>query len=141
MSSICEDTIRALQQLHTLEDEIAELKPKQEPKPELKAQIEALRAKILPVIIGHHDRMRLRGKRSIAEVRNGVCAGCHTSIPVGTVNIVRRGEDIQLCATCGRYLYLPAPPPAGAPPAVEAPQLDTEKPKRGRKKKIIELGA
>lgn len=133
MSSICLETIRALQQLHVLEDEITELKPKQDPKPETTALIEALRAKVPPTVLGHHDRMRVRGKRSLAEVRNGVCAGCHTSVAVGTVNILRRGEDIQLCGNCGRYLFI-SPETAAQESAAAA--AEQEKPKKPRKKKV-----
>ena len=48
-------------------------------------------------------------------------------IPIGTIVTLKQGADIQLCDTCGRYLYIedepeePTPPPAakkkrGRPP-------------------------
>jgi predicted nucleic acid-binding Zn-ribbon protein len=74
----------------------------------VKTAIRDLRAKIPPQILGHYDRLRARGKKGIAAVRNQVCTGCHMSVPIGTVATILHGTDIQLCDNCGRYLYLPA---------------------------------
>ncbi len=60
-------------------------------------------------IIGHYDRLRVRGKKGVAVVRNQVCTGCHMHVPIGQITMLMRGEDIQLCESCGRYLYLPDP--------------------------------
>jgi predicted nucleic acid-binding Zn-ribbon protein len=134
--SVAEDTVKALLELHDLEDEINDLKPRKESKTDLKSKMEVIRAKVPPMVLGHHDRVRARNKRSVSEVRNGVCAGCHMTVPVGTVNILRRGEDIQLCANCGRYLYLQAEalPPVESAQEEAAKSAET-KPKRPRKKK------
>ena len=73
----------------------------------------------------------VRGKKGIIAVRNQVCTGCHMKLPLAVVMTLMKQEDIQLCDTCGRYLYLPeepAAPPAEPPPAKPAV-------KRGRKKK------
>ena len=58
-------------------------------------------------IIGHYDRLRVRGKKGVALVRNQVCTGCHMHVPIGQITVLMRGEDVQLCESCGRYLYLP----------------------------------
>jgi hypothetical protein len=78
-----------------------------------------LRTKIPPPILGHYDRLLARGKKGVAIVSNQVCTGCHMSVPIGVITMLMRGEDIQLCDTCGRYLYLPPPvaAPAAEPPA------------------------
>jgi len=68
-----------------------------------------LRALIPPQIMGHYDRLVARGKKGVAVVRNQVCTGCHMRLPIGTINTLMQGQDIQLCDTCGRYLYLPDP--------------------------------
>lgn len=68
-----------------------------------------LRALIPAQILGHYDRLVARGKKGVAVVRNQVCSGCHMQIPIGTVNTLMQGNDIRLCDTCGRYLYLPDP--------------------------------
>ncbi|HWW01264.1 MAG TPA: C4-type zinc ribbon domain-containing protein [Candidatus Acidoferrum sp.] len=66
-----------------------------------------LRALIPAQILGHYDRLVVRGKKGVAVVRNQVCTGCHMRLPIGTINTLMQGQDIQLCDTCGRYLYLP----------------------------------
>ncbi len=71
------------------------------------ATIAELRGKIPQPILGHYDRLRARDKKGLAAIRNQVCTGCHMTIPVGTITTVMRGDDIQLCGSCGRYLYLP----------------------------------
>jgi predicted nucleic acid-binding Zn-ribbon protein len=65
------------------------------------------RALVPPPILGHYDRLTARGKKGVAVVRNQVCTGCHMRLPIGTINTLMQGTDIQLCDTCGRYLYLP----------------------------------
>ncbi len=72
-----------------------------------KALIAELRGTIPPQILGHYDRLMARGKKGIVAVRNRVCTACHMGIPVGTVATIMHGTDIQLCGSCGRYLYLP----------------------------------
>lgn len=73
------------------------------------AQAAELRGRIPEPIIGHYDRLRAREKKGVAVVRNQVCTGCHMRIPIGQITVLMRGEDIQLCESCGRYLYLPDP--------------------------------
>lgn len=93
--------------------------------------IQELRSRIPPPILGHYDRLMVRGKKGIIAVRNQVCTGCHMKLPLAVVMTLMKQEDIQLCDTCGRYLYLPeepAAPPEEPPPAKPAV-------KRGRKKK------
>jgi predicted nucleic acid-binding Zn-ribbon protein len=89
------------------------------------AAIAELRGKIPPQILGHYDRLVVRGKKGMAQVRNQVCTGCHMFLPIGVIAVLKRGQDLQLCDSCGRYLYLleegqaaaPEPPPAPAKPA------------------------
>ncbi|MDW8308745.1 MAG: C4-type zinc ribbon domain-containing protein, partial [Verrucomicrobiales bacterium] len=95
------------------------------------AEVAELRSKIPPQILGHYDRLRVRGKKGIVPVVNQVCTGCHMRLPLAVVMTLKRGDDIQLCDTCGRYLYLPED--AGE---VEPNQTATEPAKtkrRGRK--------
>jgi len=88
--------------------------------------IAELRGNIPPQILGHYDRLVAQGKKGVTAIRGQVCSSCHISVPIGTITTLKRGEDIQLCENCGRYLYLP--PTAEAEPAPQAaPQ------KRGRK--------
>lgn len=70
------------------------------------ATIAELRGKIPPQILGHYDRLRVRGKKGLVPVRNQVCTGCHMRLPLAVIMTLKHDEDIQLCDTCGRYLYL-----------------------------------
>ena len=73
------------------------------------AQAAELRGTIPQPILDHYDRLRARDKKGVAIVRNQSCTGCHMRVPIGQISVLMRGEDIQLCETCGRYLYLPDP--------------------------------
>lgn len=97
------------------------------------AQAGELRGKIPEPILGHYDRLRARKKKGVALVRNQSCAGCHMRVPIGQITVLMRGEDIQLCESCGRYLFLPAPVPAEveAPPPVETAR-PARKPRKPR---------
>src|ERR1035441_6125870 len=75
----------------------------------VEAQTAELRGNIPQPIIGHYERLRVRGKKGIAVVRNQVCTGCHMHVPIGQINMLMRDQDVQLCESCGRYLYLPDP--------------------------------
>jgi hypothetical protein len=68
--------------------------------------IAELRGKIPSQILGHYDRLVAHGKKGLAAVRGQVCTGCHMSLPIGVIATLMRGDDIQLCDSCGRYLYL-----------------------------------
>lgn len=90
------------------------------------ATIAELRGKIPPQILGHYDRLVVRGKKGVAMVRDQVCTGCHMRLPIGVINTLMHGNDIQLCDSCGRYLCLEttakeaAPEPPSAPPKAKA---------------------
>ena len=73
------------------------------------SRIAELRSQIPAQILGHYDRLVVRGKKGVAVVRNQVCSGCHMKLPIGTINTLMQGTDIRLCDSCGRYLYLPDP--------------------------------
>ena len=74
--------------------------------------IAELRGKIPAPILGHYDRLRVRGKKGLAAVRNQVCTGCHMTVPLGIIMTLKHNTDVQLCETCGRYLYLVDEPKA-----------------------------
>ena len=92
------------------------------------AALAELRAKIPSQILGHYDRLVARGKKGLAAVRGQVCTGCHMSLPVGVITTLMRGDDIQLCDSCGRYLYLAeatkadVPKPAAKPGPARKPR-------------------
>ena len=85
------------------------------------ATIAELRGKIPPQILAHYDRLVAKGKKGVAAVRNQVCTGCHMRVPIGVVTTLMHDTDIQICESCGRYLYLsdstkPAAPEGAAKP-------------------------
>lgn len=82
------------------------------------AQGNELRALIPQPILGHYERLVARGKKGVALVRNHTCTGCYMRQPLGKITTLMRGDDIQLCDSCGRYLYLP---PEVETPVVEQP--------------------
>jgi hypothetical protein len=110
--------LAALLELHHLEDKLNA--PKARPDAPLLARNEGVRKKIPAAILSHHDRMRQRGKRSVAPIRHGVCCGCFIAVPIGERSHIESGKDLQLCQTCGRFLYLEAAEAAslGDPPPV-----------------------
>src|ERR1700742_1541556 len=69
-------------------------------------QIADLRAAVPEPILGHYNRLRARDKKGVAVVRNQVCSGCHMRLPIGVITTLMQDRDIQLCDSCGRYLYL-----------------------------------
>ncbi len=90
------------------------------------AIIAELRGKIPAQILAHYDRLLARGKKGVAAVRNQVCTGCHMRVPIGVVTTLMHDTDIQLCESCGRYLYLSDSTQTTAP-------AETAKPKPARK--------
>jgi predicted nucleic acid-binding Zn-ribbon protein len=93
-------------------------------------QIAELRGLIPEPILGHYNRLRARDKKGVAIVRNQVCTGCHMRLPIGVITVLMQDRDIQLCDSCGRYLYLE---PQAAAPAEPAPA----KPAKKRKTKAV----
>jgi predicted CXXCH cytochrome family protein len=102
-----------------------------------KEEITKLRANVPDPVLAHFDRLLARGKKGIALVKNGVCTGCHLKVSSGTFGNLWNTNEIHLCATCGRYLYLP-PQAETEAPKVEAVAAKVKKP---RKKAKLELAA
>jgi len=96
------------------------------------AAIRALRAKIPPPILAHYDRFQVRDKKGLAAAINQVCTGCHMRLPLAVIMNLKRGHDIQLCDSCGRYLYLPAE--AESAPAAQPIATKSAPTSRRRKK-------
>jgi hypothetical protein len=103
----------------------------------VEAQAAELRGNIPPAIIGHYERLRVRGKKGIALVRNQVCTGCHMHVPIGQITVLMRGEDVQLCETCGRYLYLPTATEVEALNQVVAVKPAAKAPAKPRKRRAL----
>ena len=91
-----------------------------------------LRSKIPPQILVHYDRLVAHRKKGVAIVRNQVCTGCHMHLPIGVIMTLKHAQDIQLCESCGRYLYLPPAEEAEVVEQTASPKLvkKTRKPKK-----------
>jgi predicted nucleic acid-binding Zn-ribbon protein len=96
------------------------------------AVIAELRSRIPLTILERYDRMRARGKKGLAAVRNQVCGSCHVQVSLGVVMALRRGQAVQMCENCGRYLYLAEDPVAA--PQTPAPAPKPVRAARHRKK-------
>ena len=102
--------------------------------PDTEERIAELRAKIPAPILAHYDRLGDQGKKGVALLRNQTCTGCHMRLPVAVTMTLMHGKDIQLCDSCGRYLYLPETVPAAPPQTVSAaPEKPAKKAKKTRR--------
>jgi|SRR5208282_1337315 len=104
-------------------------------------QVAELREQIPAPILAHYDRLRVRGKKGLAAIRNQVCTGCHMSVPIGKITVIMRGADVQLCENCGRYLYLPEPAEAVAAAPTETVTSKPAAKPRKRKPVAASTGA
>ncbi len=120
------EIIKILLQLQTLEIN-GKATPGQE------KQAAGLRAKVPPPILAHYDRLVARGKKGVALIRNqSSCSACHISVPRNVVLTLMHNADVQLCESCGRYLYLPEPAATPEPAASKK----TSKPARKSKDEL-----
>jgi len=106
MKSYIGDTVRRLLELHSLEERLSVLRQDKEESLDAQALIESLRCNLPVGVLICHDCFRAAGKRSVVEVRHGVCAGCHTVVPTETVTEMKHGDGLDSCGRCGRYIYL-----------------------------------
>jgi predicted nucleic acid-binding Zn-ribbon protein len=98
--------------------------------PQDETVVTELRKRVPAQILGHYDRLVARGKKGVAAVRHQTCSACHMNIPLGAVLTLRRDDDIVLCESCGRYLYLEAETEIAAPAPVKkrAPRAKAAQP-------------
>jgi hypothetical protein len=101
------------------------------------ARAAELRAKIPQPVSAHYERLRVRGKKGVAVVRNQVCTGCHMHVPIGQITVLMRDEDVQLCENCGRYLYLPDAAETELLAPVEAAKPAAKAPAKPRKRRAL----
>ncbi len=108
----------------------AELKPGEE-----NSTTRKWRKEIPKPIQGHFDRLRARGKKGVAVIRNGTCNGCYMKVALGVMVTLRNGADIQLCGNCGRYLFLPEDEAIGTIAEKEKAKEEAKAKKKAAKKK------
>ncbi|MDR1190960.1 MAG: hypothetical protein LBK60_04740 [Verrucomicrobiales bacterium] len=106
--------------LARLEAELNETGSRSKKRPDAEKALARHRKKIPPMILSHHDRIKAKGRRSVAPVQDWICRACFISIPVGNRQQLTQAADLFICESCGAYLYLPdgtAQRPADALPA------------------------
>lgn len=96
-------SIRALIRLNQLEGPDQEAWALQLTKAEFQRAREQARKGVPTYVLGHHDRLIARNKRSVAVVRHGVCSACHMKLPSGHRRR-SRAKDLDVCDHCGVFL-------------------------------------
>ncbi len=82
-------------------------------------------------VLAHYDRLR-RGRHGVAlaEVRDGLCTGCHVRLRPQAYNEIRTSDVYMTCEACARILYYVPPAESGAAtPAADpdpGPQADAQ---------------
>lgn len=92
------------------------------------ALIESLRANIPLNVLLQHDRLRARGRQSVASVNHSVCSGCHMSLPSGTMMEVKRESALVKCDYCGRFLFLATEETSASTTSPAAEKSSTRRP-------------
>ncbi len=122
MKSYIHAMVSRLLELHALEERLATSRKSREKTSDVKALIDSLRGNMPVSLLMDHDRLSARGKRSVAEVRHGVCSGCHIALGVGNAHEIKTGS-LRRCGNCGRFLYVVDEENEPAP-ALARPQRD-----------------
>lgn len=100
------------------------------------AELARLRGVVPGPILGHYDRLIVRGKKGVALVRHGVCCECHMRLPIGEVADLVIENEVHLCSSCDRYLLLA--PGESVKPGSEAPIVPAKPaPVRRPRKKAV----
>lgn len=106
---------------------------------EVAALMETIRKEIPAPILGHYDRLLVRGKKGVALVTKGVCGGCRMQLASGARAKLMRDDDIVMCDSCARYLLLVPAAPAPAPVApAKRPSTKRGRPKGSKNKPALE---
>jgi predicted nucleic acid-binding Zn-ribbon protein len=72
---------------------------------EKEAQRDHLKAKVPKSVMAIYERVRKgRGGDVVVRLRRGACGECYKSQPPQKVQLVKRGDSLQTCASCGRIL-------------------------------------
>ncbi len=102
------EVVGFLRELHGFEERLAGVRGATLVR--MREKIEEVRAKVPGPVLSHHDRVRARGRRSVAAVRNWVCCSCFLQVPVGNRAALVTGNDLAVCGHCGAFLYLDVAP-------------------------------
>src|ERR1700692_3875919 len=78
---------------------------------ELQAERSSAAAKLPPATLTTYGRIRKKGKGSvvITEAVDGRCTACQIVLRPQYMQDLKRGEELMLCESCGRFLYYTRP--------------------------------
>jgi len=66
---------------------------------------DGLRAQVPPAPLAAYDSLRLSKKgRAVAAMKGNSCAACGFEVPSGLVSRAKLGDELVMCANCGRIL-------------------------------------
>lgn len=84
----------------------------------LLARRETLTPALTDGVLAHYERLR-RGRNglALAEVRDGLCTGCHVRLRPQAYNEIRTQDVYMTCEACARILYYTPVPEAEPSPA------------------------
>jgi len=63
-----------------------------------------------------NDGVATRRGVAVSPIRDGHCQACQVTVRPQQIMQARKGDDIVLCESCKRILYVPPPAPAAAAP-------------------------
>ncbi|MGH9469114.1 MAG: zinc ribbon domain-containing protein [Terriglobia bacterium] len=121
MSHLDSEKARAESEVRKLEAERAEAERERD---ELLARRKGLGDSLEPDTLALYEKLRkARGGAALAEVRDGLCTGCHVHLRPQAYNDVRSSDLLMTCERCSRILFY-VPPAAGeeASAAIESNQ-------------------
>lgn len=67
----------------------------------------ALTAQLPAELLKRYETVLKRRGIALAAVANGICQGCHMSLPPQLSNILARLQSLETCPNCQRLLYRP----------------------------------
>lgn len=103
MKGFIEDTIKRLHELNRLEDRLCTIQAYDDAN-NVRVLVESLRASVPITFLIHHDGLRAKGSRSIAEVCNGNCSCCQIKLSPTILRALESYEELKKCEKCGRFL-------------------------------------
>jgi len=72
----------------------------------------ALRTQVPAPVLAHYNRLVVNRVKPVAEVRRGICGGCHLRL-ASWVRQAAHDDDLHVCENCGAYLvFVPEEPVA-----------------------------
>jgi len=92
---VSEDISRLNERKEKLEEDIADIK----------IQRQTAAEAVDPEILSRYERIFERKEPALVEFRDGICTGCHMTLPPSVSHDVKKRDGLLSCDFCGRMLY------------------------------------